>query len=260
VPYRWIRFVHIAAAIGFVGIHGASIVVLYAIRKERDRARIVGMLDFSSSTATAMYIALAAVVGSGVWLGFTRTSLFGERWYWLALVLLGATSALMFFIAKPLTMRVRNACEIRPSGVPRVSDEELEQILHSGRTHLVTAIGVVGLTAILYLMVLQPALTFGVAAGAEVTTSATSAPTVPGTDDAEVLALGKSVFDETAGGRGCADCHGLDGHGTSDAPNIIGASKSEISDALNGGVPEMDEIRLTPEELEAVYRYLQTLS
>ncbi len=158
MPYPWIRFLHIAASIGFVGIHGASIVVLYAIRGERDRTRIEGILDFSSGTATAMYASLAAVIGTGLWLGYVVRGWFQQPWYWLSLALLVITSVLMFFVAKPFTKRVRAACEIRPTGVPRVSDDELADILHSSRTHLITVIGVVGLALILYLMVFKPAL------------------------------------------------------------------------------------------------------
>ena len=45
---------------------------------------------------------------------------------------------------------------MRPSGVPRVSDEELLEILRAPTAHVISAIGVVGLLAILYLMVFQP--------------------------------------------------------------------------------------------------------
>ncbi len=257
MPYRWIRFLHIATAIGFVGIHGASIVLLYALRKERDRVRIEGILDFSSGTATAMYVSLAAVIGTGVWLGFTRTRLFGEVWYWLSLVLLVAISALMYVIAKPFTARIRQACEIRPTGVPRVSDEELAQIMRSSRTYVVTAIGVGGLLAILYLMVFQPA--FGaddgpVTEGPSIATTTTTA----GAIEDPVLALGREIFEVTAGGTGCAECHGLDGLGTSDADAVAGASKSAIREALDEE-RDMADIDLSEEELEAVFQYLQTL-
>ena len=48
MPYHWIRFLHIFSAIGFAAIHGASIVVLYAIRKETDRTKIESLLGFSA--------------------------------------------------------------------------------------------------------------------------------------------------------------------------------------------------------------------
>ncbi len=157
MPYQWIKFVHIASAIAFVGVHGASMVVLYAIRNEHDRGRIESLLDFSSRTVIAMYLSLAGVVGTGFWLGFEVTFFFRQRWYWWSLALLVATSVLMWFVAKPYTKRVRAACAIRPSGVPRVSDEELSQILGSPRTHVITVIGLGGLGTILYLMVFRPA-------------------------------------------------------------------------------------------------------
>jgi hypothetical protein len=57
---------------------------------------------------------------------------------------------------KPYFARVKEACQLRPSGVPRVSDEELGEVLGSAQAHLVTAIGVIGLVAILYLMIFKP--------------------------------------------------------------------------------------------------------
>jgi len=156
VPYAWIRFFHIASAIGFAGIHGASIVVLYVIRNERDRGRIESILGFSAKTVTAMYLTLVTVVGTGLWLGFEVTIFLRRPWYWLSLALLVVTSLLMWFVAKPFAERIRAACDIRPSGVPRVSDEELAMILRSRRVHVIAAIGVIGLGAVLYLMVFRP--------------------------------------------------------------------------------------------------------
>jgi hypothetical protein len=156
VPYSWIRFFHIAAAFGFVGVHGASIVVLYAIRNESDRGRIESLLGFSAKTVIAMYLSLALVVGTGFWLGFVVPGFFSQPWYWLSLAVLTLTTVLMWFVARPFGKRILAACEIRPSGVPRVSDEELGQILRSQRTNLITLIGVAGLGALLYLMIFKP--------------------------------------------------------------------------------------------------------
>jgi hypothetical protein len=39
-----------------------------------------------------------------------------------------------------------------------VSDEELAGVLRSSRAHLITAIGVIGTLAILYLMIFKPKL------------------------------------------------------------------------------------------------------
>jgi mono/diheme cytochrome c family protein len=94
--------------------------------------------------------------------------------------------------------------------------------------------------------------------GAGVVTSTTTTK-LSATDD-EALAIGKNVFEVSAAGVGCASCHGLDAQGTADGPNIIGSSKAAISDAIEGGEIDMHEINLTPEELEAVYRYLVFLT
>ncbi len=158
MPQQWILFLHIASAITFVTVHGVSTVVLYAIRKEDDRGQIESLFAFSARTVVPMYVSLAAVVGTGFWLAFEHTPHFSDGWFWWALALLALTSLLMWFVAKPFAKRLRAACGIRPSGVPRKSDEELSQLLRSPRTHVITAIGVAGLGAILYLMVFQPAL------------------------------------------------------------------------------------------------------
>jgi cation transport ATPase len=158
VLHQWIHFLHIASALGFVGVHGASIVVLYAIRNESDRGRIENLLGFSAKTVVAMYLSLVLVVGTGFWAGFAEPEVFGQAWFWWSLVILALTTVLMWFVARPFGKRVLAACEIRPSGVPRVSDEELAQILRSQRTNLITLIGVGGLGAILYLMIFKPGL------------------------------------------------------------------------------------------------------
>lgn len=84
--------------------------------------------------------------------------------------------------------------------------------------------------------------------------------TVPDETDADLLILGEEIFNVTAGGQGCAACHGVDGQGTPNGPNVIGSSKSVIFAATSGGIPDMDDIKLSREQLEAVYQYLQTLT
>lgn len=80
-------------------------------------------------------------------------------------------------------------------------------------------------------------------------------------DNDEVLALGEALFQELAGGGGCQECHGRDAEGTVNGPNIVGASRSAITNALNGGIPDMDfRPRLTSDEIEAVYQYMLWLT
>jgi hypothetical protein len=156
VFYNWLRYAHVASALAFVAIHGTSMVVLYVVRGETDRKRIEALMGFSAKTVVPMYISLLAIVGTGLWMGFEVTGWFSRAFYWLALGVLALLITLMWFVARPFGKRLLAACEIRPSGVPRRSDEELRQILRSQRTNVITAIGTIGLGFILYLMLFKP--------------------------------------------------------------------------------------------------------
>ena len=151
----WILYVHIASALLLLGSHGVSIVVLYRIRRERDRTKILTLVTLSGETITPMYIAIGLLVVSGVLAGLELES-FSHWWIWVAIVVLVATIGLMTAVARPYFVKVKAACEVRPSGVPRISDQELGEIVASSTAHLITAIGVGGLLVILYLMVFQP--------------------------------------------------------------------------------------------------------
>jgi len=155
MSFRWLLFLHIASVLALLGTHGASMTVLYRIRRERDRARVLDLVTLSGETILPMYVSLAAIVVTGVLLGL-KVHAFSLWWIWAAIVLLVVTAALMGVVARPYFARVKEACQMRPSGVPRVSDEELAEILRAPTAHVITAIGVIGLLAILYLMVFQP--------------------------------------------------------------------------------------------------------
>lgn len=74
-------------------------------------------------------------------------------------------------------------------------------------------------------------------------------------------ANGKAIFEKTAGGVGCAACHGLDGRGKRDlaSPNIRGKAVSDILRALETRA-QMRFINLSDDELEAVAAYLKVLN
>ncbi len=72
---------------------------------------------------------------------------------------------------------------------------------------------------------------------------------------------GALVFEQTAGGVGCASCHGTNGAGDASlsTPDIRGADEARVRSAL-AGVTTMSGVRLTEAELEAVLVHLQTLN
>ena len=155
MSFRWLLFLHIVSVLALLGTHGTSITVLYRIRRERDRARILDLVTLSGETILPMYVSLAAIVVTGVLLGL-KVHAFSLWWIWAAIAILVVVAALMGAIARPYFARVKEACQMRPSGVPRVSDEELLEILHASTAHVLSAIGGIGLLAILYLMIFQP--------------------------------------------------------------------------------------------------------
>jgi len=85
-----------------------------------------------------------------------------------------------------------------------------------------------------------------------------SSPTVPEQEDTAVEA-GRIIFEETAGGVGCAVCHGhfaLGDVGT--GPYIRGVSEQTIREALDT-VADMDFLSLTDDEIQGVAAYLDWL-
>ena len=150
----WLLYLHILSVLALLGTHGVSMTVLYAIRKERDRARILSLVQLSGQAIIPMYVSILAIVVFGSWIAF-RLHLWGKTWIWLSIAVLVATIVLMGFTARPYFAKVKEACQMRPSGVPRISDEELAEVVGSPRAHLITAIGLIGLLSILYMMVFK---------------------------------------------------------------------------------------------------------
>ncbi len=99
------------------------------------------------------------------------------------------------------------------------------------------------------------------------TSTPSAAATVGGaapTPASNQLAQGKLIFEKTAGGVGCAYCHGLDAKGNgpakNNAPDIRSKTEADIRAAVAGGVPVMSIVKLTEAEFEAVAAYLATLN
>ncbi len=88
------------------------------------------------------------------------------------------------------------------------------------------------------------------------------APQGGGQGSSDLLAKGKLVYEKTAGGVGCAYCHGMDGKGAGpsglNAPPIQGKTEAHVRDALANMVM-MSFVKLSDDEITAVGAYLQYL-
>jgi len=155
ISYSWWKFLHVAGVLGFVLFHGVSIVAALRLWRERDRTQITELLRFSGSSVLGMYLSLAWLVVFGVVAGI-QGGYWDDGWFWISIVILVLVVAEMSAVARPYYQRVKEAVEIRPSGVPRKSDEELDEILRS-RVGLANAVfGFAALLVIAWLMIFKP--------------------------------------------------------------------------------------------------------
>jgi uncharacterized membrane protein len=155
IAYNWWKFLHVASVIAFVMFHGVSMFAALRVRKERDRAKIAAILQLSGSSLLGMYVSLGALVVFGVIAGI-QGAWWNDGWFWIAIGLLVVTVGEMSAVARPYYERVKEAIEVRPSGVPRRSDEELEEILRSPVGLWNTAFGLAVLAVIAWLMIFKP--------------------------------------------------------------------------------------------------------
>ncbi len=154
---QWWLFLHIASVLAFIGTHGASIVMLFRLRKEREPARVADFLQLSAASTRGMYVSLIAVVASGTVAGFTG-HWWGYGWIWAALGILILTTLAMYFMAKPYYQRVGTVARAMAGGSKAVTPAQFDAVLREPRPWSVAGIGVVALAGILYLMIFKPTL------------------------------------------------------------------------------------------------------
>jgi plastocyanin len=160
--YQWWVFLHLAGVFAFLIAHGASMMVAFRLRTERDPRRVNELLQLSGSTTQGMYISLAVLVVAGAVAGFVGhlwSHLWSSVWIWAAIAVLVLTTGAMLGMARPYYRRVRTVAAAKAEGETSVSDEQFDEVLRSGRSNSILAIGVVGLAVILYFMLFKP--TFG---------------------------------------------------------------------------------------------------
>lgn len=153
--YIWWKFLHVAGVIAFVMFHGVSMTVALQLRRERDRGRIATMTQLSGSSLRGMYVALLWLIVFGVIAGI-QGDWWNDGWFWISVGLLVVAIAEMSAVARPYYERVKEAIEVRPSGVPRRSDEELDEILRSPIGLWNTVFGIAVLAVIAWLMIFKP--------------------------------------------------------------------------------------------------------
>lgn len=154
----WLVFVHIASVMVFLLIHGASAIVAFRLRRERDPERVRALLEMSRDTiegATGWVLggALLLLVATGIALGFMG-GWWGQAWIWISIVLLVLVVGAMTPMAAMRMRRVRTA--ISPEPGQEAAPQEAERLLEAWNPVPVATLGVLGLLAILWLMLFKP--------------------------------------------------------------------------------------------------------
>jgi len=154
-------FLHVAFVMLFVLVHGASAVIAFRLRTERDPARVAALLDASRVAVNSwvMIVGLLGFLVTGIWLGFIG-GYWGELWLWLSIVVLVAVVGGMTPLGALKLRRARVAYGLetgRGSEPPAPADlAAAEQELQSWDPVPIAALGGIGLLVVLYLMIVKP--------------------------------------------------------------------------------------------------------
>lgn len=156
--YSWLVFVHLAGVFGFLIAHGVSIAVGLKLRKERDRDRILALLQLSGATTMWLYASLGVLLFGGLWAAIGPQPKWWsiKKWPLTALLVLIFATISMVGMARPYYRRLKEKMQRRASGAPMASDEELAQLLGSPIPLVLAGVGFGSLGVILWLMVLKP--------------------------------------------------------------------------------------------------------
>jgi hypothetical protein len=159
--YRWLLFAHIASVAGFLLAHGTSAAMAFRLRSEKTTDGLRSLAELSKQTTGVMYTFIALIVISGVVLGL-QGRWFGRGWIWAAIVVLiltiggmsalgGRFNAVRGAVGLPAWDRRGKVTTSTPG-----SPDEIRRAVEAAPTGVITAIGVVALALLLWLMILKP--------------------------------------------------------------------------------------------------------
>jgi hypothetical protein len=164
-------YAHVASVFAFLLAHGVSAGVLLKLRGERKVERIRALLDLSKASIRWTYTFLILLGLSGGTAAYLD-DWWRQGWVWASAALLIVIALAMGWIGDPYYDRLRVAVGLeKPKGpmgkqgapapqgpLPDTSAgaDRLIRLLRSPRPLLLALVGIVGLAAILWLMLLKP--------------------------------------------------------------------------------------------------------
>ena len=153
--YEWLVLVHILGVLGFMFTHGVTAAMALRLRHERNPDRIRVMLQISSSSLAVFYVSILLLLGGGIWAGFNG-HWWDQGWIWIALGVFVVNMLFMYAVPARYYKKIREVMTIEESGSSAVGPEQLDAMLRSNLPIVVTAVGLVSIAFIAYLMVIKP--------------------------------------------------------------------------------------------------------
>ena len=160
--YRWLVYLHILGAFGFLLAHGGSASAVFRVRREQTPDGLRAILQLSNASFNVMYGFLLLMIVAGVVSGFLG-HWWGGAWIWASLALLVVTAVGMFFLATGFFNRLRRAAGLSwfdgrrdHPAEPPAAPEEIARLKASGRPVLTTVLGLLPIALIVWLMVFKP--------------------------------------------------------------------------------------------------------
>jgi hypothetical protein len=146
---------------GFLLAHGTSAAMAFRLRSEKTTDGIRSLTELSKQTTNVMYSFILLVVITGLILG-AQGGWFGRGWIWTALLVLVLTIGVMSVLGRrygevrgAVGLPVRRRRGPATTSAPG-SPEAIRRAVDATPAALITAIGVVALALLLWLMILKP--------------------------------------------------------------------------------------------------------
>jgi len=161
--YKFVVFLHIISALGFLLAHGVSASISYALKRERDMAKIRTMLELSASSYPTMLWTLLATVVFGLIAAFLVNTWWRFGWLWVSIALLIVIVVLMAVFGSGVFSEVRKVAGLpymvkgKPfPAEPAKSDDEIFAALAKINPTLLMIVGYGGFAVIAWLMTAKP--------------------------------------------------------------------------------------------------------
>lgn len=163
LPRDLLRFLHVAGVLLLLLGHGASMLALFRVKREKDAARIGALLDLSRAGAPLLWAAVAIVAVTGALLATLR-HLWGAYWVWSSSIIFAAVVAAGYFWGTIPLNAVRRAAGLpyrdggrqRPARAP--DHASLSMARHALAPWRIALVAVGALFLILWLMMFRPSL------------------------------------------------------------------------------------------------------